>query len=102
VKNLITDRMYEYLDKQLQELNSQGLKNTVEIVYIGDVNIVEVEGEGDNKVAVVRIDTILRDYTVDKDNKIVEGSKETPADAREYWAFVGRGLDWKLDDIRQV
>ena len=102
VKNLITARMYEYLDKQLQELSSQGLKNIVEIVYIADVNMVEVEGEGDNKVAVVRIDTLLRDYTVDKDNKIVEGSKDTPADAREYWAFVGRGLDWKLDDIRQV
>jgi predicted lipid-binding transport protein (Tim44 family) len=102
VKNLITARMYEYLDKQLQELNSQGLKNIVEIVYIGEVSVVEVEGEGDNRVAVVRIDTLLRDYTLDKNNNIVEGSKDTPSDAREYWAFVGRGLDWKLDDIRQV
>jgi predicted lipid-binding transport protein (Tim44 family) len=102
VKNLITTRMYDYLTRQLEELNAQGLKNIVEIVYIGEVNIVEVEGEDDNKVAVVRIDTMLRDYTVDKNNVIVEGSKDTPADAREYWAFVGKALDWKLDDIKQV
>jgi predicted lipid-binding transport protein (Tim44 family) len=102
VKNLITPRMYDYLTRQLEELNAQGLKNIVEIVYIGEVNIVEVEEEGENKVAVVRIDSMLRDYTVDKNNMIVEGSKDTPADAREYWAFVGRALDWKLDDIKQI
>jgi len=102
VKNLITPRMYDYLTRQLEDLNAQGLKNIVEIVYIGEVNIVEVEGEDDNKVAVVRIDSLLRDYTVDKNNVIVEGSKDTPADAREYWAFVGKALEWKLDDIKQV
>ena len=77
VKNLITPRMYDYLTRQLEELNAQGLKNIVEIVYIGEVNIVEVEEEDDNKVAVVRIDAMLRDYTVDKNNVIVEGSKDT-------------------------
>jgi predicted lipid-binding transport protein (Tim44 family) len=102
VKNLITARMYDYLTRQLEELNAQGLKNIVEIVYIAEVNIIEVEGEGDNKVAVVRIDAMLRDYTVDKNNRIIEGSKDTPSDAREYWAFVGKALDWKLDDIKQV
>jgi predicted lipid-binding transport protein (Tim44 family) len=102
VKTLITPRMYEYLTRQLEELKAQGLKNIVEIVYIGEVNIVEVEGEDDNKVAVVRIDALLRDYTADKNNMIVEGSKDTPVDAREYWAFVGKALDWKLDDIKQV
>jgi len=102
VQNLITPRMYDYLTRQLEELNAQGLKNIVEIVYIGEVNIVEVEEEDDNKVAVVRIDAMLRDYTVDKSNTIVEGSKDTPSDAREYWAFVGKALDWKLDDIKQV
>ena len=102
VKNLITARMYDYLTRQLEELNAQGLKNIVEIVYISEVSIVEVEGEDDNKVAVVRIDAMLRDYTVDKNNVIVEGSKDTPSDAREYWAFVGKALDWKLDDIKQV
>ena len=37
---------------------------------------------------------MLRDYTVDKNNVIVEGSKDASADAREYLAFVGKALDW--------
>jgi predicted lipid-binding transport protein (Tim44 family) len=102
VKNMATPRMFEYLNRQLDELSSQGLKNIVEIVYIGDTSIIDVEEENDNKVAIVRIDALLRDYTVDKNDMVVEGSKDTPVDAREYWAFTGKALDWKLDDIRQV
>lgn len=102
VKNLLTDRMYKYLDNQLQELKSQGLKNIVEIVYFQNVHIVDVEGEDDNKVVIVQIDALLRDYTVDRYNKIVEGSKDTPVEIKEYWAFVGKALEWKLDDIKQV
>lgn len=102
VKNLLTDRMYHYLDKQLAELRSQGLKNIVEIVYFQNLDIVDVQGEDDNKVVIVQIDVMLRDYTLDRYNNIVEGSKDTPVDVKEYWAFVGKALEWKLDDIRQV
>jgi predicted lipid-binding transport protein (Tim44 family) len=102
VRNLLTDRMYNYLHKQLNELKTQGLKNIVEIVYFQNLDIVEVGGEGENKVVIVQIDAMLRDYTLDRYNNIVEGSKDTPADVKEYWAFVGKGLEWKLDDIRQV
>lgn len=102
VRNLLTDRMYDYLDKQLNELRTQGLKNIVEIVYFQNIDIVNVEGEDENKVVIVQIDVMLRDYTIDRYNNIVEGSKDTPADVKEYWAFVGKALEWKLDDIRQV
>ncbi len=102
VRNLLTDRMYDYLDKQLQELRAQGLKNIVEIVYFQNTDIVDVEGEDQNKVVIVQIDVMLRDYTIDRNNNIVEGSKDTPVDVKEYWAFVGKALEWKLDDIRQV
>lgn len=102
VRNLMTERMYKYLDNQLQELKSQGSKNIVEIVYFQNVNIVDVEGEDDNKVVIVEIDAMLRDYTVDRNNNIVEGSKDSPVEIKEYWAFVGKSLEWKLDDIKQV
>ncbi len=102
VRNLLTERMYNYLDGQLQELKSQGSKNIVEIVYFQNVNIVDVEGEDDNKVVIVEIDAMLRDYTVDRNNNIIEGSKDTPVEIKEYWAFVGKALEWKLDDIKQV
>ncbi|GEM_PF-1028160 len=102
VRNLLTDRMYNYLNNQLQELKSQGLKNVVEIVYFQNVSIVDVEGEDDNKVAIVQIEALLRDYTLDRNDYLVEGSKDSPVEAKEYWAFVGKALEWKLDDIKQV
>lgn len=102
VRHLITDRMYEYLSKQMDELRSAGLRNVVEIVHFQNVDVVEVSDEGDGKVVVVLLDVLMRDYTLDKNNTVVEGSKDTPVDAREYWAFKGKGLDWKLDDIRQM
>lgn len=102
VKNLMTDRMYTHLQDQLRELKEQGLRNVVEVVYFESADVVETDEEGDSKVVVVQIHALLRDYTVDRNEKIVEGSKDTPVDAREYWAFLGKALDWKLDDIKQV
>lgn len=102
VRNLLTDRMYNYLNNQIQELKSQGLRNIVEIVFFQNVNILDVEGEDDNKVVIVQIDALLRDYTLDRNNNLVEGSKDTPVEVKEYWAFVGKALEWKLDDIKQI
>jgi predicted lipid-binding transport protein (Tim44 family) len=102
VKNLMTVRMYDYLQDQLRQLGEQGLRNVVEVVYFENADIVETDEEGDKKVVVVQIHALLRDYTIDRNDKVVEGSKDTPVDAREYWAFVGKALDWKLDDIKQV
>lgn len=102
VKNLLTERMYRYLESQLNELKSKGLRNFVEILYFHDVKIIDVEEEDDYKVVVVEINALLRDYSVDSNNNVVEGSKDTPVEIREYWAFVGKALEWKLDDIRQV
>lgn len=102
VKNLLTERMYRYLENQLEELKSNGLRNSVEILYFHEVKIVDVEEEDDYKVVIVEINALLRDYTVDTNNNVVEGSKDTPVEIREYWAFVGKALEWKLDDIKQV
>jgi predicted lipid-binding transport protein (Tim44 family) len=102
VKNLLTERMYTYLNEQVQGLKAQGLRNVVEITLFQNLDVVEVDDEGDKKVVVVQIDTLLRDYTVDGNDRVVEGSRDAPAEAREYWAFLGKGLDWKLDDIKQA
>jgi predicted lipid-binding transport protein (Tim44 family) len=102
VKNLMTERMYSYLNEQVQQMKTQGVRNTVEIIYLQNIEVVEADEEGDGKVVVVQIDALLRDYTTDNYGNLVEGSKDTPVDVREYWAFVGKGLDWKLDDIKQA
>ena len=102
VRPLMTERMYNYLEEQLGKLRSDGLRNIVEIVYFQNVELVETDAEDDVKVAVVQINAMLRDYVVNAQDRIVDGSKDTPIEMKEYWAFVGKGLDWKLDDIKQV
>ena len=102
VKNFLTDRMYQYLQDQLKELKAKSLKNIVENPKIENIEIVHVEEEGDNKVVIVKIDASAIDYTVDSHGNVVEGDKNNPAEFTEYWAFVGKALNWKLDDIKQV
>jgi len=94
--------MYQYLEEQLKELKAKGLRNIVENPKIENLEIVHVEEEGDNKVVIVRLDASAIDYTVDSDGNIVEGDKYNPVSFTEYWAFVGKALNWKLDDIKQV
>lgn len=102
VRNFLTDRMYVYLNSQLQDLKSKGLRNILEDVKILNAEIVHVEEEGDNKVVIVEIEAQAKDYTVDSNGNVVEGDKDNPVVFKEYWAFVGKALNWKLDDIRQV
>jgi predicted lipid-binding transport protein (Tim44 family) len=102
VRHLMTDRMFTYLEDQLSQVRASGLRNIVEIVYFQNVELVETDAENEDKVAVVEIDALIRDYKLDSQDRVVEGSKDSPFEIREYWAFVGKGLDWKLDDIKQV
>jgi len=102
VQHLMTDRMFKYLEDQLSQVRSSGLRNIVEIVYFQNVELVESDAENEDKVAVVEINALIRDYKIDSQDRVVEGSKDSPFEIKEYWAFVGKGLDWKLDDIKQA
>jgi predicted lipid-binding transport protein (Tim44 family) len=102
VKNFLTDRMYQYLEEQLKELKAKGLRNIVENPKIENLEIVHVEEDGDNKVIIVKLNASVIDYTIDNNGNIVEGDKHNPVSFAEYWAFVGKALNWKLDDIKQV
>jgi predicted lipid-binding transport protein (Tim44 family) len=102
VKNFLTDRMYQYLEEQLKELKAKGLRNIIENPKIENLEIVHVEEEGDSKVVIVRLEASAIDYTVDSNGNMVEGDKYNPVSFTEYWAFVGKALNWRLDDIKQV
>jgi predicted lipid-binding transport protein (Tim44 family) len=102
VKNFLTDRMYQHLEQQLKELKAKGLRNIVENPKIENLEIVHVEEEGDNKVVIVRLDASVIDYTVDSNGNVIEGNKYNPVSFTEYWAFAGKALNWRLDDIKQV
>jgi predicted lipid-binding transport protein (Tim44 family) len=102
VKNFLTDRMCQYLEEQLKELKAKGLRNIVENPKIENIEIVHVEEDGDNKTVIVKLDVSVTDYTIDNNGNVVEGDKHNPVSFTEYWAFVGKALNWKLDDIKQV
>ncbi len=102
VKNFMTERMYNYLNKQLNELKEKGLKNVIKNIQIKNIEIVHVEEEKDYKVVVVKIEASMIDYIIDSKGNTIEGSKNEPIEITEYWAFVGKALNWKLDDIKQV
>lgn len=102
VKNFMTDRMYNYLESQLKELKERGLRNVVGNINIEEIDVVHVEEERDQKVVIVRITASAVDYTVDRGGNVVEGDPVNPVRFSEYWAFVGKALNWRLDDIRQI
>lgn len=102
VRNLMTDRMYNYLEGQIKELKDRGLRNIIEDIKINDIQIVHVEEEKDYKVVVIEIDAWAIDYVVDRYGNIVEGDSKNPTNFKEYWAFVGKAIDWRLDDIKQI
>ncbi|MEJ5172081.1 MAG: TIM44-like domain-containing protein, partial [Hydrogenothermaceae bacterium] len=102
VRNFTTDRMYNYLVSQLDDLKSKGLRNIVKDIQIENIEIVHVEEEKDHKVVIVEIDATAIDYTVDSRGNVVEGDSVNPVRFKEYWAFVGKAIDWRLDDIKQV
>ena len=101
VRDLLTDRMFEYLDQQLRAVKVRGLRNVVEIVYFQRCEVLDVQNEAGADVVTVQIEALLRDYTLDHSGAVVEGSKEEPVEAREYWTFVGTGGKYRLDDIQQ-
>lgn len=102
VRNFMTERMYNYLESQLKELKEKGLRNIVDNIKIENIEIVHVEEEKDQKVVIVQITASAVDYTVDKNGNVVEGDPVNPVRFSEYWAFVGKALDWRLDDIKQI
>lgn len=102
VRNFMTDRMYNYLESQLKDLREKGLRNIVDNLKVENIEIVHVEEEKDHKVVVVNIKASAVDYTVDKNGDVVEGNPVIPVEFSEYWAFVGKALDWRLDDIKQI
>ncbi|RMD46639.1 MAG: Tim44 domain-containing protein, partial [Aquificota bacterium] len=69
---------------------------------IKNVEIIHREKENSHEVAIAEIDAEMVDYIVDEFGNIIKGSKDKPVKVKEYWVLVGSGLNWKLDDIKEV
>ncbi len=102
LRKYFTDRLYNHLEMELIDLMEKKQRNVIEDINIKNVEIIHREKENSHEVAIAEIDAEMVDYIVDEFGNIIKGSKDKPVKVKEYWVLVGSGLNWKLDDIKEV
>ncbi len=102
VRNYFTDRLYSHLEMELIELMEKKQRNIIEDINVKNVDIIHREKEDSHDVAIAEIEADMIDYVVDEFGNVIKGNKNKPVKVKEYWVLVGTGLNWKLDDIKEV
>lgn len=88
MRAIMTDSLYNQMERQLEELKKRGMTNYVDRIAVLDAFISKYYVEGENDVLIVRLSTRICDYTVnDQTGEVVRGSK-----TRELFMTY----DWKL------
>jgi predicted lipid-binding transport protein (Tim44 family) len=100
---LATPEMAGYIQEELNDNASRGLKNTVANVRLLQGDLAEAWREGGTDYATVAMRYALTDVMTDKaTGRVVEGDPTTPAEATEIWTFRrDQGGPWKLSAIQQ-
>lgn len=91
MRAIMTDSLYNQMQRQLQALVDAKRTNHIERIAVLETRIVRYAVEGDNDVLVVRLSTRICDYTTDDRTGSVVGGSQT----RELFMVY----DWKM--IRQ-
>lgn len=102
VRNYFTDRLYSHLEMELIELMEKKQRNIIEDINVKNVDIIHREKEDSHDVSIAEIEADMIDYVVDEFGNVIKGNKNKPVKVKEYWVLVGTGLNWKLDDIKEV
>lgn len=104
VRNLLTDEMYNALEKDAEELRREKKLNKLDNIAVRSVDITEDWQESGADFVTVKFYANLLDYVVDDSTgQVVEGSKTQPVKFEEYWTFVRRtgSREWQLSAITQ-
>ncbi len=95
-----TDSLFQTHRYFLTMLERQGLRNVLEDVAVEQVQGVRVEADAFFDSLTVRIYARMKDYTLDRQGQLVQGSRSTLRRFTEYWTFIrrtgytkGRGTD---------
>lgn len=101
--SLATPEMAGYIQEELNDNASRGVRNTVSDVRLLQGDLAEAWREGGTDYATVAMRYGLTDVMVDKaTGRVVEGDPTTPAEAIETWTFRrDQGGPWKLSAIQQ-
>jgi predicted lipid-binding transport protein (Tim44 family)/DNA-directed RNA polymerase subunit RPC12/RpoP len=86
----VTDHLYDSQRYWIERYRKQGLNNRVEQLTIQRIVPVKIGADAFFESITVRIWAEALDYTVDREGKVVEGSKKRNRRFSEYWTFIRR------------
>jgi len=72
---------------QINDIKSRGEKNVLENIVIGNMDIVDVNSDNAFNYIKTKIDASCADYTLDRQGKMIRGSK-TSTGFSEFWTFI--------------
>lgn len=103
LKNLITDEMLLNFQKQIEELNNNGVTNIVDNISVRRMELVDAWVEKESIYVTYKIEAAMSDYDEDSSGKIIRGNKDRAVDFQELWSFVSRdSVKWELSAINQI
>jgi predicted lipid-binding transport protein (Tim44 family) len=86
----VSDRLFQMLDYWITEYKRQHLRNVLEDVQVGSLELVKLTSDAFYDAVTFRIFASMRDYTTDEQGKLVCGHKAAPRGFSEYWTFIRR------------
>ncbi len=87
-RGLVTDGLYDYLQYWIGMYKAQGLRNALDDMKIATLAIAKVTRDKYYQAVTIRVFACGYDYVVDREGKIVSGSKSKTRDYTEYWTLI--------------
>jgi len=85
-----TEHLYTTHRYWMGQFRADGRRNVLEQIRIDGVELVKVEPDAFFDSITVRIRASMIDYTVDRDGRVISGSRKSPRAFTEYWTFIRR------------
>ncbi|AEE14851.1 import inner membrane translocase subunit Tim44 [Thermodesulfobium narugense DSM 14796] len=103
LRNLTTNEMFLNFQKQIEELNKNGITNFVENISVKRMDLVDAWMEDEKIYVTYKIEATMTDYDVDVNDNILRGNKDKLIDFQELWSFVSKdSIKWELSAINQL
>lgn len=100
VRPFLSERVYESFSFWIDNYEKQGRTNKLDSLNINNIELAKVEMDKFYEAFTVRVHAECFDYTVDRSNKVIGGSKNKKRKFSEYWTFVRRtGVEFKNEEF---
>ncbi|MBF0623119.1 MAG: Tim44 domain-containing protein, partial [Magnetococcales bacterium] len=105
LRPLLTDRMWEMVQQQAQDLKNAGQRNIIEKIQFHNVQITEAWQEAGMDYLTVQFQLSMIDTITDINGNIQEGDPNVPEQIEEFWTFTHQtgsaDPNWQLSAIQQ-